>query len=81
MPEKIKKCPYCFEVIEGRTPKCPHCNQYMIDEPFEVDFESLDKKKCFFCGKKVLTEARVCKYCHKWLDAIDQAMNDLDGME
>ena len=76
------KCPYCYEEIreaeQTSSLRCPHCNQYIIDDLIKSEFSSLDKKKCIFCGKKILTEARICKFCHKWLDEIDRAVDDLD---
>lgn len=77
----MKKCPYCFEELEQSVPKCPHCHQFLIDPPVEVDYHSIDKKKCIFCGKKILTEARFCKFCQKWLDDLDKAVDDLDNIE
>jgi 5'(3')-deoxyribonucleotidase len=44
----------------------------------DVPFPSLDKKNCLFCGKKVLVEAKICRYCHRWLDEVDRAVNDID---
>jgi len=76
------KCPYCFEEIQESDQssgmRCPHCNQYIIDDLLKSDFPSLDKKKCIFCGEKICAEARVCKYCHKWLDEINRTVDDLD---
>jgi len=77
----IKKCPYCFEEVVERSPKCPHCNQYMIDPPLEMDFKNANKKKCFFCGKLILLPAIVCKHCHRWLDEVNRAVSDLEDME
>ena len=76
----IKKCPYCFEDLQERTPKCPHCAQFIIDNLLEVDYHGAVKKRCFFCGKNILVEAKVCKYCHKWLDEVDRAADDLKDM-
>ena len=72
------KCPYCFEVLPKVTPQCPHCSQFIIDDPIEADFPSLDKKKCIFCGNKVLAEAKFCRYCRRWLDEIDRAADEID---
>jgi len=72
------KCPYCFEVLEEKTTQCPHCDQFIIDTIIESEFRSLDKKKCFFCGKKILKESRVCRHCKQWLDSVDSGANDYD---
>ena len=73
------KCPYCYEELAKKTTKCPHCSQFLIDQPINVDYPSLEKKKCIFCGKKINAEAKVCRYCRRWLDEIDQAADDLKG--
>ena len=39
------KCPYCYEALEEETTKCPHCNQFLIDDPLNADFPSLEKKE------------------------------------
>lgn len=72
------KCPYCFETLTEQTGKCPHCSQFIIDDVINSDFPSLDKKSCVFCGKKILMEAKICKFCHRWLDEVDRAVNDVD---
>ena len=77
----VKKCPYCFEDLNERTPKCPHCLQYFIDDLVEVDYHGAQKKNCIFCGKKILMEAKICKFCHRWLDEIDRAADDLKNLE
>jgi len=74
----MKKCPYCFEEVQDAPLRCPHCDQFIIDDLIESEFASLDKKNCIFCGKKILIEAKVCRYCHKWLDEVDRAVEDLD---
>lgn len=74
----MRKCPYCFEEITGDPSPCPHCEQFIIDPYVEVDFKSFEKKKCVFCGKKILKEARFCKYCRKWIDEVDHAAADYD---
>ena len=73
------KCPYCYEVILEKAAKCPHCRQFIIDEVIEVDFPSLEKKRCHFCGKKINSEAVVCRFCGQWLNEIDRAADDLQG--
>ena len=74
----MDKCPYCFEILEEKTIKCPHCSQYFLDKPFKSDYRSVDKKRCIFCGEKILKEATVCRHCHKWLDEIDRAIDNTD---
>lgn len=64
-----------------KTQKCPHCVQYIIDNLVEVDYLSVEKKNCTFCGKKIFVEAKICKYCKRWLDELDRAVNDLDSIE
>ena len=75
----IIKCPYCYEELSDKEAlRCPHCQQHIIDDVVSSEFASLDKKNCIFCGKKILVEAKVCKYCRKWLDEINRAVDDLD---
>jgi hypothetical protein len=75
----VNKCPYCFETITSlQLPRCPHCSQFIIDDIITVDYPSLDKKNCLYCGKKILREAKICRYCQKWLDEVDRAANDID---
>lgn len=74
------KCPYCYELLEGKIRKCPHCSQFIIDDILDVDFPSLDKKNCVFCGKKILQEAKVCRHCHRWIDEVDRAVDDLNDL-
>jgi|GEM_PF-563285 len=77
----VKKCPYCFEDLNERTPKCPHCLQYLIDDLVEVDYHGSQKKNCIFCGKKILIEAKICKFCRRWLDEVDRVADDLKNLE
>ena len=72
------KCPYCFEKLTDKVVKCPHCEQFLLDPIIKAEFLSLDKKNCFFCGKKVFVEAKICRYCHRWLDEVDYAARDID---
>jgi predicted amidophosphoribosyltransferase len=72
------KCPYCYEELKEKELRCPHCQQFIIDETISSDFPSIDKKPCIFCGKKIFTEAKICKFCQKWLDEIDRVVDDLD---
>ncbi len=75
---KILKCPYCYEVLKDKVFKCEHCEQFLIDEIIQSDFIGADKKGCVYCGKKVLTEAKICKFCHRWLDEVDRAAGEVD---
>ena len=72
------KCPNCYEALSEKVVRCPHCDQYIIDDIIDAEFPSIDKKKCIFCGKKILNEAKVCKHCHKWIDEVDRVVEDLD---
>lgn len=72
------KCPNCYEALSEKSLKCPHCGQFIIDEVIHSDFMSLDKKACVYCGKKILTEAKICKFCHRWLDEVSRAVEDID---
>ena len=74
----MKRCPYCFEELIKQSPKCPHCSQFFIDPFIETDYHTVNKKKCVFCGKMILTEAKICRFCHKWLDEVDNAVRDVD---
>jgi hypothetical protein len=75
------KCPYCFEILEAPIQKCPHCGQFLIDPVVKEDYKSIDKKNCIFCGKRILTEAKVCRFCKKWLDSVDEDTKHLDNIE
>ena len=72
------KCPYCYEKLFEECTRCPRCLQFIIDDIVNVDFPSLEKKLCIFCGKKIKKEARFCRYCQKWLDIVDRAVDQVD---
>jgi hypothetical protein len=71
-------CPYCYENLLEQAARCPSCDQFLIDPCLDVDFPGVDKKKCVYCGKKILQPAKICKYCHKWLDELDRMVGDID---
>lgn len=72
-------CPYCFEKLtNNKIVKCPHCEQFLLDPIFNLGHIPLDKKNCIFCDKKVLREARICQYCHRWLDEVERTARDID---
>ena len=75
METPMKRCPYCFEVLARKTIICPHCSQFIIDDIVEVEYSAADKKRCLFCGKDILTEAAVCRWCHRWVEEANQADN------
>ncbi|MDP2652459.1 MAG: hypothetical protein Q8Q08_00330 [Candidatus Omnitrophota bacterium] len=72
------KCPYCYEPLTEKVLKCPHCAQFIIDEPVNMEFPSVDKKSCIFCGKKILLEAKFCRFCRRWIDEVNRAAGDID---
>ena len=78
---EMKKCPYCFESLPESQPQCPHCSQFIIDPIVEVDYKSFEKKGCVFCGKKVLKEAKICKFCHRWLNEVNWAADDYEKID
>ena len=77
--DPMKRCPYCFEVLAQKTTICPVCSQFIIDNVLEVDYPAADKKRCFFCGKDILTEAIVCRWCHRWVDEAQTGDDDSMG--
>lgn len=72
------KCPYCYETLPEKILRCPHCLQFILDDVVTSDYPSIDKKPCIFCGKKILVEAKVCRYCQKWLDDLNQRVDEVD---
>jgi len=79
--KRMKKCPYCFEVVEEPAARCVHCLQFFIDSLIDADYRSLDKKKCIFCGKKILSEAKICRFCRHWLDEVNRTADDIDKID
>ncbi len=72
------KCPYCHEVLPQRVNRCPHCEQFFLDEIIDSPLPNVNSKPCLFCGKTIVREARYCRHCRKWLDEVDQTINDID---
>lgn len=64
----MKRCPYCFESLDSRPSICPFCNQFLIEDLLDIDYQPTDKKKCIFCGMDILVESIICRYCHRWVD-------------
>lgn len=77
----LKKCPYCFEIASEGMNKCPVCLQFIIDPLIDSEYKSIDKKKCFFCGKNILKEARICRFCHQWIDEVDRTAGDIERID
>jgi len=71
-------CPYCFEEVSEGSTQCTHCHQFLIDDPLNLEFPALDKKKCVYCGKPILTRAKFCRHCRQWVDEVDFAAGDVD---
>ena len=79
----MKKCPNCFEVLKEdlKDGNCPCCGLNILGKVLNLDYPSVDRKKCYFCGKMVAREAIYCRYCHKWLDEVDKMVDDLKDLE
>lgn len=78
----MKKCPYCFEDIKGKLPndKCPVCSLYISEKLINVDYPSVQRKKCYFCGELIAQEAIYCRFCKKWIDNEERKMNMYDDL-
>ena len=70
----MKKCPYCFEDLKEQLKdnKCPYCELFLSEKLFELDYPSVDRKKCYFCGKMIAKEARFCRFCKRWIDEVER---------
>ena len=38
------------------------------------NFNSMETKKCPFCGEEILAEAKKCKHCGEWLDKREETI-------
>ena len=69
---RMKRCPYCSEIIVVTAHTCPHCITPLIEKPEpeqkpEDTIEQDEMKKCPFCAEKIKAEAIKCRYCQSAL--------------
>ncbi len=78
----MKKCPYCFEDLASPTKDnhCPYCH-LLMENTINLDYPSVDRKKCYFCGKMIAKEAKFCRFCQKWIDEVDRVVKLLEEMD
>ena len=74
------KCPFCFEDLKEKPKddKCPCCHLFMSEKIINLDYPSVNRKKCYFCGELIASEAIYCRFCFKWLDDVERIMRQLD---
>lgn len=79
----MQKCPFCFEDWKElpKNEKCPYCQLHTAGKVMNLDYPSVDRKKCYYCGKSLAKEAIFCRYCQKWLDDVERMMNLYDNLE
>ena len=79
----MKKCPYCFEDLNDlpKDNKCPMCFLLIKGQLINLNYPSVDRKKCYFCGKLIATEALYCRFCHKWIDDVERNMSLYDDLK
>lgn len=41
------------------------------------NFNSMETKKCPFCGEEILAEAKKCKHCGEWLDKTTEIVHEI----
>ena len=78
----MQKCPSCFEDLKEipKDDKCPFCHLMMGGKVVHLDYPSVNRKKCFFCGELVASEAIYCRFCKKWLDDVAKMMDRFDNL-
>ena len=78
----MKKCPFCFEDVQGKTAddKCPVCLLHVSEKLIELDYPSVERKKCYFCGSAIAKEAKYCRFCKKWIDDVERNMSLYDDL-
>ena len=79
----MKKCPYCFEDVKeiSKDNKCPKCFLLVKGQLINLDYPSVDRKKCYFCGELIAKEALYCRFCRKWIDDVERNMSLYDDLE
>lgn len=77
------KCPLCFEDLTEipQNNICPHCSHIFTQKPLNLSYPTVQRKKCYFCGKQIAKEATYCRYCHEWLDEVDDTIRLLEDLE
>ncbi len=78
----MEKCPYCFEDLKTSPAdkRCPYCDLSM-EKTINLDYPSVDRKRCIYCGKSVAKEAKYCRYCHKWIEDVERMAKLLEELE
>ena len=79
----MKQCPHCFEDLKN-VPEdgiCPFCSLSFSEKTLELDYPSLTRKKCFYCGKSIAKEAHYCRYWHKWVDEVERRIDLFKRLE
>lgn len=79
----MKKCPHCFEDLGENCAKehCPYCALSLPKKLPDLDYPSVDRKRCYFCGGSIAKEANYCRHCRKWIDEVDHGLALLDDLE
>ena len=79
----MNKCPYCYEDfnILPKDDKCPYCASLLGGECVTLNYPSVDRKKCIFCGESVAKEAIYCRYCHKSIGDVEKMVQQLEELE